>query len=138
MSIQKIETSTATIYKDTNEVIHVILHVGIKMDYYDALDQYLVIKSLSGSKPVLKLIDSRVNWSVLPKARKFLAGKEVKEKTLARAIVLNSALKSVLLNFFNELNKPEVPTKVFTDYDQAYAWLISVKDESSKEDLKGD
>jgi hypothetical protein len=131
MLLQKIETSTATIYKDSNEVIHVIIRVGVKMDYYDALDQYLVIKNLSSSKPVLKLIDSRANWSILPKARLFLAGKEVKEKTLARAVIQNSTLKRVLLNFFNELNRPEVPTKVFTDYDEAYAWLISQKSEQT-------
>jgi hypothetical protein len=121
---KRTETNTATIYKDDKGVIHVILHAGVKMDYYDALDHYLVIKNLSGNAPVLKLIDSRNSWSIQPKARKFLAGKEVKEKTIARAILMNSSIKSVLINFFNELNKPEVPTKVFTDYEEAYAWLM--------------
>ncbi len=103
------------------------LHEGAKMDYYDALDHYLVIKNLSGSEPVLKLIDSRANWSIQPKARRFLAGKEVKEKTIARAVIQNSSLKTVLINFFNEMNKPEVPTRVFTDYDKAYEWLMEMK-----------
>ena len=33
----------------------------------------------------------------------------------------------MLINFFNDMNKPEVPTKMFTDYDEAYAWLMSMK-----------
>ena len=99
------------------------------MDYYDALDHYLVIKNLSGNEPVLKLIDSRADWSIQAKARRFLAGKEVKEKTIARAVVQYSTIKSVLLNFFNEMNKPEVPTKIFTDYDEAYAWLMKMKEQ---------
>lgn len=127
MDVKRIETNTASIYKDKNGVIHVVLNAGAKMDYYDALDHYLVIKNLSGTEPVLKLIDSRAGWSIQPKARRFLSGKEVKEKTIARAVVQNSSIKSVLLNFFNELNKPEVPTKVFTDYDKAYEWLLSMK-----------
>ena len=127
MDSSKTETNTASIYKDKNGVIHVILRAGIKMDYYDALDHYLVIKNLSGSEPVLKLVDSRVNWSIQPKARRFLAGKEVKEKTIARAVLQNSSFKSALINFFNELNKPEVPTRVFTNYDEAYAWLMEMR-----------
>lgn len=128
MEVKKTETNTATIFIDENEIIHVVLYDGIVMDYYDAMDHYLVIKNLSDNKPVLKLIDSRCNWTVQRKAQKFLSGKEVKEKTIARAIVLNSSIKTVLLNFFNELNKPEVPTRNFTDYDKAYQWLIEMKD----------
>ena len=127
MDKNKTETNTASIYKDDNGVVHVVLYEGAKMDYYDALDHYLVIKNLSGNEPVLKLIDSRVSWSIHSKARKYLAGKEVKEKTIARAVVQNSSLKKMLINFFNDMNKPEVPTKMFTDYDEAYAWLMSMK-----------
>jgi len=125
MDTLKTETKTASIFKDKNGVVHVVLHEGARMDYYDALDHYLVIKNLSGCKPVLKLIDSRADWSIHSEARNFLTGKEVKEKTIARAIVQNSSVKCVLINFFNELNKPEVPTRVFTDYDRAYEWLMS-------------
>jgi len=129
MDSGKTQTNTASIYKDKNGVIHVVLFEGAKMDYYDALDHYLVIKNLSGNEPVLKLIDSRADWSIQAKARRFLAGKEVKEKTIARAVVQYSTIKSVLLNFFNEMNKPEVPTKIFTDYDEAYAWLMKMKEQ---------
>lgn len=122
----KTETTTATIYKDHNGVVHVVIRAGARMDYYDALDHYLVIKNLSGNAPVLKLIDSRKGWSIHAKARKFLAGKEVKEKTIARAILMSSTIKTALINFFTELHKPEVPTKVFTDYEEAYNWLLEI------------
>ena len=124
---KKIETTTCFIYKDEQNVIHVIIKDGVVIDYYDALDQYLVIKNLSDNKPALKLIDGRCKWVVQKKGRQFFAGKEVKEKTIARAILVNSAIRKVLLNFFNELNKPEVPTRVFTNYDEAYAWLMQQK-----------
>lgn len=97
------------------------------MDYYDALDHYLVIKNMSDNCPVLKLIDSRASSSIQRKARKFLAGKEIREKTIARAVIQNSVVKSALLNFFNDMNRSEVPTRVFTDYDEAYAWLLSMR-----------
>lgn len=120
----KIETHTAYIFKDDNSIVHVVIRDGAVIDYYDALDQYLVIKNFSEQGPVLKLIDGRCDWSIQKRGRKFLAGKEVKEKTIARAVVVNSVLKKLFANFFNDLNKPEVPTRVFTDYDEAYAWLM--------------
>lgn len=124
---KKTETNTCVIYKDDRNVVHVVIKDGVVIDYYDALDQYLVIKNLSDSKPVLKLIDGRSKWLVLKTARQFFAGKEIKEKTIARAILVNSTIRKVLLNFFNELNKPEVPTRIFTDYNEAYAWLLQQK-----------
>jgi hypothetical protein len=135
MEIKKVETNTATIFIDENEIIHVVLYEGIVMDYYDAMDHYLVIKDLNGNKPVLKLIDSRCNWTIQRRAQEFLSGKEVKEKTIARAVVLNSSIKTALMNFFNDLNKPEVPTKNFTDYDKAYQWLMEMRDQK-KADLE--
>lgn len=123
---KKIETNTCVIFKDEHHVIHVQIKDGAVVDYYDALDQYLVIKNLSDNKPALKLIDGRCKWVVQKKGRQFFAGKEVKEKTIARAILVNSTIRKVLLNFFNELNKPEVPTQVFNDYAAAHRWLMEM------------
>jgi len=131
MDSKKTETKIASIFKDNKGVIHVIIYEGAKIDYYDALDHYLVIKNLSGTDPVLKLIDSRANWSIQSKARKFLAGKEIKEKTAARAVLVKSSFKSVLLNFFSGLYRPGVPTRVFTDYNKAYEWLMQMKERKS-------
>lgn len=126
VNYKKTETNTCVIYKDERNIIHVLIKDGAVIDYYDALDQYLVIKNLSDNKPVLKLIDGRCKWLVEKKGRQFFAGKEVKEKTIARAILVNSTIRKVLLNFFNDLNKPEVPAKVFNDYDEAYRWLLEM------------
>lgn len=126
--LNKIETHTAYIYKDGEGIVHVDIRDGAVIDYYDALDQYLVIKNFSEEGPVLKLIDGRCSWSIQKRARKFLAGKEVKEKTIARAVVVNSVLRKLFANFFNEMNKREVPTRVFTEYEEAYAWLLAKKE----------
>lgn len=112
---------------DENDVLHMVMREGVKLDYEDALDNFLVIRTLSAGKPVLKLIDSRNSWSIDKKAREFVKGKEVLENTVARAVVKNSFISILMAGFFAKLNAPKVPTKVFTDYDEAYKWLISMK-----------
>ena len=41
----------------------------------------------------------------------------------ARALLVESPVTRVMANFFISINKPPVPTKLFTSEDQAVAWL---------------
>jgi hypothetical protein len=125
--MREIKTRTAKIFIDDNEVLHFIMTEGIHLDYLDALDNALVIKNITGGKAVLKLIDARLDWTIEEKAEKYIRSNEVIEKTIARAVVQGSALNKVLLNFFLKLNKTKVATKNFTDYAEAYNWLLSIK-----------
>jgi len=125
--MNKVKTRTATIFIDENEILHIELIEGSHVDYEDAIDNHLVCKHLSNNQKVLKLLDARVKWDIDKKAEKFAESKEVEEKTNARAIVVGSSIQSVLSNFFNRLNKPNVPTMVFSEYDEAYKWLMSFK-----------
>ena len=85
---------------DENEILHIIPHKDIHMDYEDALDNYLVVRTLSKNKPVLKLVDSGFYWSIDKKAKDFINSKEIREKTIARALVLNSFVDQAIFNFF--------------------------------------
>ena len=122
--LEKVVTRTAEIFVDENDIIHLVILEGIHLDYYDALDNSLVLRNLSKNKRALKLIDARANYSIDKKARTFIASKELKEKTMARAILVNSTVKKILTNFYLHLNEPEVPAKIFTDYNEAYNWLL--------------
>lgn len=130
--MNKITTRTANIFKDENDIVHIIILDGIKMDYEDALDNFLVIRNLSESKKILKLIDARSNWTIKKKARDFIARKDVEKKTLARAVIRGSFLNKILLNFFILLSKPKAPTKIFDNYTDGYNWLLSLKENELK------
>ncbi len=129
MAVNKVKTRTATIFSDENNIIHIIIHPNVRIDYEDALDNALVIKNLSKNKPCLKLLDMRANFSMEKKGQKFADSNEVKQQTIARAIIKGSMINSLLVNFFIKLNKPETPTRIFTDQNEAYAWLLSIKEE---------
>jgi hypothetical protein len=125
--VKEVKTRTAKIFMDENEILHFVMVENVHLDYEDAIDNALVIKKLSAGKPTLKLVDARVNWTMDKKAQTFLRSNKVKEKTIARAVVKNSFIDSLLINFFSGLSKPKVPTKIFTSYGDAYKWLLEIK-----------
>lgn len=102
---------------------------GINVDLEDAVDNYFVMKNLSKDRKVLKLVDSRNNWSLDRKAGVFVKSKNNYHNTIARAVVKRNTIQSSLLNFFQELNKPKIPTKFFVSQQDAYQWLISFKED---------
>jgi hypothetical protein len=126
--VDKTITRTANIYIDDNNVLHIVMHTNARLDYEDAVDNALVIKKLSKGKKVLKLIDARQTFSMDKKAREFVNTVDLKQ-TIARAVVKGSALNSLLMTFFIALSKPETPTKIFSDYDKAYKWLLKLQKE---------
>ncbi len=60
-------------------------------------------------------------------ARQFLAAKENTALLNAGALLIDNALQKVLGNFFIFINKPGVPIQLFTNQDQAMAWLQPFK-----------
>ncbi len=100
---------------------------GVRLDLEDAVDNALVIKNLSEGTKVLKLIDARVSFSMDRKAREFVKSVDLKQ-TIARAVVKGSTISILLLKFFTGISKPKIPTKIFSDYDEAYKWLLSFKE----------
>lgn len=102
---------------------------GVTLDHEDAIDNALVIKQLTGGKRTLKLIDARDGFTMDQKAREYIRSVDEKQ-TLARAVVKNSAFSRIIANFFTRLSKPKIPTRLFTDYEAAYQWLLGFNDKA--------
>jgi hypothetical protein len=99
---------------------------GVTLDYEDALDNALVVKNITGGKKFLKLIDARSDFSITKEAQGYINEMDRKQ-TLARAVVKGSAFSNLMINFFSSLSKPEIATRIFTDYEEAYKWLMTYK-----------
>ena len=48
---------------------------------------------------------------------------EGSKNAIANAIIISSSLSSILANIFLTLNKPVIPTRIFTDSKKAAKWL---------------
>lgn len=121
----KIKTRTAEIFLDKDLILHIIVLDSVTIDYEDALDNFLVVKRLLKDRSCVKLIDIRCKCHFEAKAKRFADTKDVQGNTLCRAILINSSVKKVTLNYFLKFNSQKIPTKFFTEYDEAIIWLKS-------------
>ena len=72
------------------------------------------------------LVDSAKTHNITKEARDYFA-KEGNELITANAILVRSSVFKMIVNFFIQINKPDKPTKMFTNKDQALAWLEQFK-----------
>lgn len=118
-----VQTRTAKIFIDEHNILQILPFKNSVIDYEDALDNYLVVKALTKGEAYLKLIDIRYNVTIEPKAKMFIDSKDVRGKTIARAILINSEVKRVTFNFFAKINSNQIPTKFFITKKVAIEWL---------------
>jgi hypothetical protein len=59
-------------------------------------------------------------------ARIYASTKESTDPILALAIVTNSLPQTIIANFIMKIQKPKIPTKVFSEKESAEKWLRSV------------
>jgi hypothetical protein len=83
------------------------------------------IWELAEYKNALVLMIAGNNTEFDESARTFSAGPEGTKFTLADAIVVNSLAHKLIANFYLKINKPLVPTRVFSNEHDAEKWLLS-------------
>ena len=82
---------------------------------------------LFGDKDYPIIVSIKNVKHITKEARDYLASKDGCSKTKAVAIFIDSIVMSVIANFFLQINKPLVPTKLFTDKISAIEWLRTYK-----------
>lgn len=121
--MNKTHTRTAEIYLDKNSILHLVMNSKVIVDLEDTIDNYLVIKDITKNKPCARLIDIRKVFKIDKRAKVFIDKKQTQANTIARAILMSNELRKSTANFFVKFNSNKIPTKFFTDYDEAIEWL---------------
>jgi hypothetical protein len=79
------------------------------------------LMALTGGKRTPILVDVRRSKGITREARTFLGNQTGSYSALA--MLAGSPATQMIANFFIGLNRPSVPTQVFTDEEQARTWL---------------
>ncbi len=74
-------------------------------------------------KRYLLVSDIRIVKNSTKQARDFLASEAGCEGVIAAAVIIDSSVGSMIGNFFISISKPLVPTKIFTNENDAKKWL---------------
>lgn len=121
------ELEFASVYKDENGIIIITMKDYKKLDEYDIININLAIRHKAAGERALKLLDARANWSMDKKAKERAKLEHSVSVTKARAIVVSNAIKAAFLKFLQSFGKHDYPQEIFTDYNEAYQWLLNQK-----------
>jgi hypothetical protein len=124
--MKKITTKTAEIsYDSLSRLLRVKILPGAEIELDDAIQNFTATKMLTNNDNYLVLVDGRVSLSVSREARNFASQVKTDEGRIAEAFIITSTANKLLGNFYINVNKPTVPTKIFSSEEKALEWLES-------------
>jgi hypothetical protein len=122
--MKKITTRTAELSYDPNSrILRIKILEGAEIEIADALQNYEATQVLTKDDRFLVLVDGRVSLSVSREARAFAAQTKNDEKSIASAFIITSTANKLIGNFYINVNKPTIPTKIFSTEEKAIEWL---------------
>lgn len=119
MSTSKIFTTTI----DSHGFILTIVAKGAEVQVEDAKWNTEKVIQVSGGSNFPILVDLREIKSISKEARDHFSMRGRKPHVTAIAMLVSSPVSSVIGNFFLGLNKPVVPTRLFTKEKDAILWM---------------
>ena len=85
--------------------------IDLRLKVTDTIDPYPLLVNIRGVKNSTKEV------------RDFLASPKAAERVTVTALLIDSMVSATIGNFFMRISKPAVPTKIFTDEEEAIKWL---------------
>lgn len=101
-----------------------IIHVpDAEVTLEDAQDTMTAYLKLNEGKRRPLFVDTKTMRILAREARHYYAGEEAARVASAVAIIVGTPVSKVLGNFYLGLSNPHLPTRLFTDEDEAVEWL---------------
>jgi hypothetical protein len=120
--LETVQTRNATIWLEDDGIIRIVYIPNSEDRLEDAKAFSAAVKELSPDKRYPALADIRNIKSSTREARQHHASDGINLGP-ACALLVGSQLSSVIGNFFLKINKPNIPTKLFSSEPTAVAWL---------------
>lgn len=73
--------------------------------------------------PYTVLVTAEELTSFSRETREFIASKKFAGITIAKALLISGLGQRIIGNFYMQINKPYIRTKLFTEREKAIAWL---------------
>lgn len=128
---RRIESPKAIYEYDGKGLLIVTLTDDLELDLEDIKEQRAVALSLHKGQPHVVLAIAGARTSATEAARKY-ASSNIPQGRVAEAVIIKSLSVRLLGNFYLKFHKPGVPTKMFTDREEAIKWLKWKLEEATK------
>ncbi|MDX2173115.1 MAG: hypothetical protein SFY56_08350 [Bacteroidota bacterium] len=121
-----IDLKKASVSLMEDGIIHIHIKDQSEIELSDAVLIFEAMEKLCGGEKHPVLIDAGEFSSIDKEARMFAASMESNIFTLADGIAYLNLAQKLLAEFYLKNNKPVVPTKVFSNRQDAIVWLNEI------------
>ena len=123
-----IDTPKATITQLDDNIIYLSFKPDVDFKLEDAIEVNNLIVDLSGNKPFLSLVDVSGRYgNITNEARNhFAKDPKTKEIRVAEALIIDNLPMRLLARFYQKVNKPSNPIKIFSTKAEAIEWLKTI------------
>jgi hypothetical protein len=121
MNVIDLEKATVSLLDEN--IIHIHIKTAREIELSDAVYIVEAMGKLGNGKKYPILIDAGSFSSVDKEARIFSAAAESNIYTMADALAYCNLAQKLLADFYIKYNKPVIPTRSFSDKEEAIAWL---------------
>jgi hypothetical protein len=126
-----VKTSKATVEKISTEIGAVRFDEGAGIEAADIDEITEAMGLLFGADLHGNLIDVRRMLYLSPEARSRSAAQN-KASVTGIAVLTESTLQKTMANLYLTVSRPQLPTRLFTDEDEALGWLIEITAERKR------
>ncbi len=122
--MMEFETPQSIVKYDEKEgILYMLTKPGSEHDLAEVQLKFAKSRVLVGAGRVPVLLDTEGTADYSPEVRGYMAGPEASELVKALAVVVYNIGLRIAGNFFIHVTKPPYPTKLFSNREDARAWL---------------
>ncbi len=125
-----IKTDIAELKFDGQHTLEIIMLENIELTILNVKQTFEKTKSITCGKKVKVILDLRgLQFTYVPsEVMDYMAKSAFNKYQQAVAIIIEGLGQKLLGNFYTKIVKPEVKTKIFTNNEEAIAWLNSINE----------
>ena len=121
--IKESTTKTVRLRLLSNGVVHYSYLPNSTVCEIEHLVNHDAIVEFTQNIKHLVILDAGQFLNLTPEARKLIRKLEETVPVAARAVVVKTLGERMIINFYISFHKPIIPTKVFSNYENAMLWL---------------
>lgn len=125
--VTKIELRSYTTWMGEDGIARSVVKLNAEISLDDAIANSRAVNDLFKNEKFPLLVNSTQIKSMSREARKYLAVTDRSTHISAFAVVVESFLSTIIVNFFFRFNKTGVPARMFTNEEAALKWLEKYK-----------
>ncbi|HEU4717636.1 MAG TPA: hypothetical protein VFU15_07375 [Bacteroidia bacterium] len=126
--MKRILTPVNEKFIDERGILNIIIQEGAEITLENLREDHEMGLGLTGGKKMRALVDARANFTSTEEAREFMRSDIMNKTRIATAVVTTNLASRIIVNFCLRFHKPATPLKMFSDFDKAVKWLLSMKE----------